>query len=174
MSEFLRTSRRRRWGIRREQREYSPLTPQFLLFSFLFWILLTGLGCFHVYLRFLTRDLHLEQQILIKKQEQLHRKQLQLESRLAVARQQALQRIDEICTNLGLVEIPQSERVEAQVPREVIAKYLPATPVQENRSINVTQSAFAGQVEMPEIVRSVLSAFESNRAYAKPHTKGNE
>ena len=173
MSEFLRTSSRS-WGAKREQRVYSPLTPQFLLFSVVFWILLTGLGCFHVYLRFLTRDLQLEQQILIKKQEQLHRQQLQLESQLAVARQQALQRMDEICANLGLVEIPQSERVEAQVPRAVIAKYLPATPVQENSSINVTQSAFAGQVEMPEIVRSVLSAFESNRAYAKTHTKENE
>lgn len=132
------------------------------------WLLLTGSGVFHVYLRFLARDLQLERGLLVKKQEELHRRQLLLESELAIARREVAERMANVQAVLGLVEIDPARRVETELPPQLVAKYLPAAPTRGYSSASpLVSSAQAGQLEVPTLVQAFMSVIEANRAAAR-------
>jgi len=145
------------------------LTGRRVLWGLGLWAVLTLLGVFHVHLRFLARDIQLERQLLVRKQEELVKRQFQLESQLAVVHTELAQEMERVQAALGLVEIDPRARTEAEIPRELVARYLPAAPVRATaRQSSFLSAAQAGQVEMSEIVQALVTVFEANRAEGHP------
>ncbi|MGC8742000.1 MAG: hypothetical protein ACP5UB_11165 [Candidatus Sumerlaeaceae bacterium] len=145
-----------------------PLPFRRLVVALVLWLVLIALGTLHVSIRFLVQDVQLERQLLLKRQEELLKRQMELESKLAMLKRQVDEEREEICAELGLVEVDSSRRVEARLPRELVAKYLPARPVRggESRSAFVS-TAQAGQLEMPQLFHALVTVIEANRAQAK-------
>lgn len=146
-----------------------PLGFRRVVAAVVLWLMLIALGSLHVYLRFLVQDFHLERQLLLKRQEELLKRSMKLESELAALKRQVTEERERICEQLELVEVDQSRRVEAVLPPQLVAKYLPDRPVGngESRSAFVS-TAQAGQLEVPQLFQAIVTVLEANRAQAGP------
>jgi len=156
-----------------ERREPKPLSFRRVLAFLMLWLALTGLGAFHVYLRFLTRQVQLERRLLVKRQTELLKRQMELESELALARRALAEQQEQVKALLGLVEASPHQRKEVEVPRQLVAKYLPQVPKTTIESGSaLINSAQAAQVEVPPLVQAIVSVIEANRAQgARPQDK---
>lgn len=128
------------------------------------WLFLIALGVFHVYVRFLTREIQLERRLILKRQTELLQRQMELENSLALTQRELEQQAEVLRQSLGLVELDPRQRVEMEVPRELVAKYLPEAPkrAEDSRSAFVN-SAQAAPLEMPPLVQALVTVIEANR-----------
>lgn len=128
------------------------------------WLFLIALGAFHVYVRFLTREIQLERRLVLKRQTELLQRQMELENSLALTQRELEQQAELVRQSLGLVELDARQQIKMEVPRELVAKYLPEAPkrTEDSRSAFVN-SAQAAPLDMPPLVQALVTVIEANR-----------
>ncbi|MCX7624800.1 MAG: hypothetical protein N2Z21_01085 [Candidatus Sumerlaeaceae bacterium] len=132
------------------------------------WLFLVALGAFHIYVRFLTREIQLERRLLVKRQVELVKRQMELENDLALAQREFEEQAEFLRQSLGFVELDPRQRIQLELPRELVAKYLPEAPKrsEDSRSAFVN-SAQAAPLEMPPLVQALVTVIEANREQAR-------
>jgi hypothetical protein len=110
---------------------------------------------------------------LVKRQTELLKRQMELESELALARRALAEQQEQVKALLGLEEASPHQRKEVEVPRQLVAKYLPQVPKTTIESGSaLINSAQAAQVDVPPLVQAIVSVIEANRAQgARPQDK---
>ncbi len=156
-------------SIERNTRPQPWLTWRRIAAMLALWALVSALGLFHVHLRFLARDIQVERQLVQKQYEQLVKRQLQLETQMALVQRELEDRRERLQAELGLLPMDSQMCFEADLPRELVAKYLPAAPERPAAGGSaVFGTAQAGELPVQEIVQAIVTVIEANRPQARP------